>query len=287
MKPSINTTEHNSLPLCDDLGAQPSMHTHRHTHLRLALSLSKQPFYSERLQWSGSAPAKTPFHTSSPFSKPSLCVTAGPSFLPSSWHTGLGESQGSQDGRMCPDQKTQRRTDWQGTDMQTGRCCCYRGLWARLSSHPELEGDWHHSCFDRTTGRLGGGGVRDGGVCGWEHEAVWGNRRKRNSGSEKWQRYNHATGGVFDLRSAGDFDKAVIKGPAHLYAELPHFFFFTVVVAKITILSKCLSRTQSIKIIKHMYAPFIDVCNWISNVAKRPYNFVVVVCIQVWTSHKA
>lgn len=57
----------------------------RHIDLCLALSLSKQSFYSERLQWSGSAPAKTPFHTSSlPFCKPSSCVTAGPSFLPSS-----------------------------------------------------------------------------------------------------------------------------------------------------------------------------------------------------------
>ena len=54
---------------------------------------------------------------------PPSCVTAGPSFLPSSWHRGLGESQGSQDGRMWPDQ-TNRQTDWQGTDMQTGGCCC-------------------------------------------------------------------------------------------------------------------------------------------------------------------
>lgn len=63
-------------------------HTLKHTLARLclALSLSKQPFYSERLQWSGSAPAKTPFHTSSLlFSKPSLlcdCRAFLPSFLP-------------------------------------------------------------------------------------------------------------------------------------------------------------------------------------------------------------
>lgn len=75
IEPSINTTKH-----------FPSLWWSwcTHTHLCSALSLSKQPFYSEGLQWSGSTPAKTPFQTSSLlFSKspPSRGPQGLPSFL--------------------------------------------------------------------------------------------------------------------------------------------------------------------------------------------------------------
>lgn len=95
-------------------------HSHRHTHLCLALSLSKQPFYSERLQWSGSAPAKTPFHTSSlPFSKPSLlcdCRAFLPSFLPPDT-----EAWGSRRGVRMAGCTLIRHTDRQTDKEQTCR----------------------------------------------------------------------------------------------------------------------------------------------------------------------
>ena len=139
VEPIINTTECNSLslPVIILVRSHRCTHTHKHTHLCLALSLSKQPFYSERLQWSGSAPAKTPFHTSSlPFSKPSLLCDRRaflPSFLLTQRPGGVAGESGWPDVPW-----SDRHTDWQGTDMQTEGCCCYRGLWAWFCSHPEL-----------------------------------------------------------------------------------------------------------------------------------------------------
>lgn len=94
-------------------------HTHRHTHLCLALSLSKQPFYSERLHWSGSAPAKTPFHTSSlPFSKPSLLCDRRaflPSFLPPDTEA-WGSRRGVRMAGCAPIEQTDRLTSNRNAD---------------------------------------------------------------------------------------------------------------------------------------------------------------------------
>lgn len=156
IEPSINSS---SLSLfCDAFCAQ----LRRRTRLCLALSLSKQPFYSERLQWSGSAPAKTPFHTSSlPFSKalPPVWPQVLPSFLLAQRPGGVTGESGWPDAPW-----SDRQT---GTDMQTGGCCCYCGPWAWFSSHPELQGEWHHSCFDRTAGRWRE--MEASRVYGWQH----------------------------------------------------------------------------------------------------------------------
>lgn len=106
---------------------------------------------------------------------PPFCVTTGPSFLPSFLLTQRPGGVAGESG--WPDVPwSDRQKDWQGTDMQTGGCCGYCGLWARFCSHPELQWEWHHSCFDRTTGRWWE--MDSSRECGWEYEGVWGNKRK-------------------------------------------------------------------------------------------------------------
>lgn len=97
-------------------------HKYTHAHLCLALSLSKQPFYSERLQWSGSAPAKTPFHTSSlSFSKtlPPVWPQGLPSFLLT--QRAWGSHRGVRMAGCALIKHTDRQTNWVTRNRQAER----------------------------------------------------------------------------------------------------------------------------------------------------------------------